>query len=430
MAAAATLDDILKAAYEEEGLTLEDIVAHKGFISTNNLALDFVLGGGIPRGRITELYGLSQSGKTTVSSQVAAQAISNKEHVLYVDFEQALDTTYLGTLGVDVHSPYFHPYPAASLEQGMHTASQAIRTGDVGLAIFDSVAAMTPRKIVEEDSESRTTAMERARLLGNELSKLNPICARTGAAAVFINHERDVIDMTPARPGMPKRTTTPGGSALKYYASQRVQFKIIKTFKGERVDPLSGEKINETHSVLSQATVTKNKLTRPMQVAQLYLVLGEGFSDGYSAMKVLEANKVVKKAGAFYYFPDDLYHPQMKTGDKGPSMQGLVNILALADFDKEWGVKLSDHARSILSMPISLVPKLIDDPETGGTVPEPEVVEPEEEPTVAPEVVVPAAPIAEVAPEPALTPASVVTAKTETHVRAGGPDLSKARRLV
>lgn len=460
MAAAATLDDILKAAYEEEGLTLEDIVAHKGFISTNNLALDFVLGGGIPRGRITELYGLSQSGKTTVSSQVAAQAISNKEHVLYVDFEQALDTTYLGTLGVDVHSPYFHPYPAASLEQGMHTASQAIRTGDVGLAIFDSVAAMTPRKIVEEDSESRTTAMERARLLGNELSKLNPICARTGAAAVFINHERDVIETSPVRPGMPKRTTTPGGSGLKYYSSLRVQFKIIKQFKGERVDPLSGEKITETHSILVQATVTKNKLTKPMQVAQLYLVLGEGFSDAYAAVKVLEANKVIRKSGAWWYFPEDLYHPQMKSGDKGPSMQGLQTALDLAFIDPEWGSKMSTRARGLLNMDVrELAPTLVEDPDGEGSAPPEPVEESDEVVVTTADVPVPApAPVVVPAPDllaavPAPAPQAVVFHQsapvslpvlTDEHVermqeqaapraqakQRPGPDLSGAKRLV
>jgi recombination protein RecA len=426
-----TLNDILDQAYADEDLTFESVIADKGYIPTGNLGLDYVLGGGVARGRITELYGLSQSGKTTTACQVAAQCQKMGLPVLYLDFEQALDKPYMNQLGVDTENRgLFHPYPAASLEQGMHVASKVARTGKIGCIIFDSVPAMTLQKILEEDGESRTSAMERARILSNELGKLNPILARTGTAAVFINHERDVIEMTPARPGMPKRTTTPGGSALKYYASQRVQFKIIKTFKGERIDPLSGEKINETHSVLVQATVTKNKLTRPMQVAQLYLVLGEGFSDGYSAMKVLEANKVVKKAGAFYYFPEDLYHPQMKSGDKGASMQGLVSILALSDFDSEWGIKLSDRARDILSMPISLVPKLVDDPETGGTVsdpdPDPEVVEEIHEP----EVVIPAAPVVEVAPEPAPTPASVVTAKTETRVRAGGPDLSHARRLV
>ncbi len=391
-----SLDDILAKAYEDEGLSREDIVSHKGYISTGNLALDFILGGGLARGRIIELYGLSQSGKTTAASQAAAQCLAKGERVLYVDFEQALDTQYLHTLGVDVNDPLFLPYPAASLEQGMHTASQLIRTGDIAMAVFDSVAAMTPRKIVEEDSESRTTAMERARLLGNELSKLNPICARTGTAAVFINHERDVIETSPVRPGMPKRTTTPGGSGLKYYSSQRVQFKIVKQLRGERVDPLSGEKISEVHSVMSQATVTKNKLTRPMQVAQLYLVLGQGFSDPHAAMKVLEAAKVVTKGGAYFYFPEDLYHPNMKSGnEKGPSFQGLGTILEIAAFDPEWCSKLVSRARGLLNMDVSaLAPKLVDDPDGVGSIQAPPVEDTpddDEVPVTAADIPVPVA---------------------------------------
>lgn len=430
MAASATLDDILAKAYEEEGLTREDIVTHKGFISTGNLAMDFVLGGGIARGRITELYGLSQSGKTTVASQVAARCLANGEHVLYVDFEQALDTLYLKTLGVDVNDPLFHPYPAASLEQGMHVASQLIRTGQISCAIFDSVAAMTPRKIVEEDSESRTTAMERARLLGNELSKLNPICARTGAAAIFINHERDVIETGPTRPGMPKRTTTPGGSGLKYYSSQRVQFKIIKSFKGERVDPLSGAKINEVHSVMTLATVTKNKLAKPMQFAELYLVLGEGFSDAHAAMKVLEAARVVKKSGSFFYFPDDLYNPSMKSGDKGPQIQGLGSILDLAAGDPEWGTRLSDRARAVLNMDVSaLKATLVDDPDGQGTAPIPVS---EDVPEID-EVPVTEADVAPKRPEPApLVPSipEATTGRAAASEKDGPPPGAPVKRLI
>lgn len=404
-----TLDDILAKAYEEQGLSRDDIITHKGFISTGNLAMDFVLGGGIARGRTTELFGLSQSGKSSTAVQTCAQAMRNGEHVLYVDFEQALDIDYMRALGVDVKSPLFHPVPAANLEDGMFAASEAIRSGQAALAVFDSVPAMTPKKIVEENTESRTTAMERARLLGNELAKLNPICAQTGCAAVFINHERDVIETGPVRPGMPKRTTTPGGSALKFYASQRVQFKVIKQFKGERVDPLSGEKIQETHSVLVQATVTKNKLTKPMQVAQLYLVLGEGFSDAHAAMKVLEAAKVVKKKGSsFYVFPESLAHPgSMRETEDGFQVQGLGTILDMAVALPEWGARLSAAARAKLNLSVEdLAPKLVEDPETGGSAPEERVEEDPDEVTVT-DVDVPAA-----------------------RPRRAEPDLSNAMRLI
>jgi RecA/RadA recombinase len=364
--------------------------------------------------------------------------------VLYLDFEQALDKPYMNQLGVNTEDrSLFHPYPAASLQQGMAVASKAARTGDIGCIIFDSVPAMTLQKLLEEDGESRTSAMERARILSNELGKLNPILARTRTAAIFINHERDVIDMAPARPGMPKRTTTPGGTALKYYSSQRVAFKLIKTFKGERIDPLTGEKINEAHSMMSQATVTKNKLAPPMQVAALYLVLGRGFNEAHAAMGVLVASKVVKKTSSFYYFPEDLYHPQMKTGDKGAQLQGLQSILDLADFDLEWGRKLRDRAWEILK-PTAADPtvtrKQVDDPETGGTAPEPDPVVAEvpvetPEPVAAPEVVAPAAPVAEVvAPvKPAPTPALVDRApavSAQTTRRDGPPPGAVIHRLV
>ena len=360
---------------------------------------------------------------TTTAAQCAASCMRDlKLPVLYVDFEQALDKPYLRSLGVDVDNrALFKPYPAASLEQGMSVASQAIRTGQLGLAIFDSVAAMAPRKLVDEDGESRTTAMERARLLQNELSKMISFLAKTGTAAIFINHERDVIETSPVRPGMPKRTTTPGGSGLKFYSSQRVQFKIVQQFKGERVDPLSGEKIKETHSVMSQATVTKNKVGKPMQVAQLYLVLGQGFSNAHAAMRVLEAAKVVRKSGAFFYFPEDLYHPQMKSGDKGAQLQGLATVLALADFDLEWAEKLAARARRELNMDAAaLQPKLVDDPDGPGHAPDvaEEPLDPEDVPVTEP--------LPKPAPMPQIT--AEQAADLPAQVRSG-PNPANALRL-
>lgn len=399
MAGSSSLAEIMQKAYEDEGLTWEQVIADQGFISTGNVALDYVLGGGVARGRITEFSGLSQTGKTSTACQVAAQCQKMGEPVLYVDFEQALDKPYLRALGVDTEDKeLFLPLPASSLEHGMSVASQAIRTGQVGCAIFDSVAAMTPKKIIEEDGESRTTAMERARLLKNELGKLNSYLARTGTAAIFINHEMDVIETSPVRPGMPKRVTTPGGTGLKFYSSQRVRFQITKTVRGERVSLLSGEKISEGHSVMVRATVTKNKLAPPNQFADLYLVLGKGFSDAHASLGVLVAAGIVKKATAgIYHFPEDLYHPQMKSTDKGGSLQGLGNILDFADFDPDWAAQIRARAWGVLA-PTAADPTASrvrsEDPEEGGTAP---VEQPVEDPD---EVVVTAADVRPSAPAP------------------------------
>lgn len=342
-----TLDDVMASAYEKAGIDEADVLTDKGFIPTGNLALDFILGGrGFPRGRSIELYGLSQSGKTTTAAMAAAQAQKLGLRVLYLDFEQALDEPYLNALGVDTRNrSLFYPFPAASLEQGAEVATAAARTGQVGLIIFDSVAAMTPRSSLEKDEEaSRTLAMDRARLLGGLLSKLNPILAHTGTCALFINHLRDVIETGPVRPGMPKRTTTPGGTALKYYSSVRVQFTVVKKWKASRLDPLTAEQVDEAHSVSSRASVTKNKVAPPHQNADLYLELGAGFSNSYSAMQVLVGHKVVRKSGAFYYFPEALYHPNMTQGQKGSSLQGLQSILDLARVFPEWESLLVKYA--------------------------------------------------------------------------------------
>lgn len=347
-----TLASLMEDAYKAEGLTFEDVISHKGFLSTGNLALDYILGGGVPLGRTTEFYGPSQSGKTTAASMVAAQAQRAGKPVLYLDYEQALDTKYLNDLGVDTEDrKLFLPYPAASLEEGSQLATRAIATGQLGVVIFDSVAAMTPAKIIEEDGESRTTGMERARLLTNLLNKMNPLLARTGTAAIFINHERTEVNTTGGgRPGMPPAKTTVGGTALKYYASTRVRFGVVQTFKADRIDPLSGEKISEAHSVYSEAHVTKNKTGTPFQKARLYLVLGEGFSNPHAAIRVLEGAKVVRKeTGGMYRFPEDLYNPSMTSGDKGPTVRGLANVLDLAEGDREWGAKLIARAQGVLA---------------------------------------------------------------------------------
>ena len=366
-----TLDEIIAAAYTEEGLTEQDILGDAGAVSSGNLALDHILGvGGFPRGRSIELSGNSQTGKTTVACAVIAGAQRNGEKVVYVDFEQALDEPYLNALGVQTRDPedpnrfhpLFKPYPAASLEQGMEVAGDAVRSGEVGVIVFDSVAAMTPRKSVEAYSDTRTLAMERARVLGNALASLNPNLARTKTTAIFINHIRDVIETSPTRPGTPRRTTTPGGTSLKFYASVRCEFAVVKTFKHERFDVLTGEKIDEPHAVLVKVKVTKNKLAPPFQSAELYLELGKGFSNPYSAMSVLVGNKVVRKAGAYYYFPDSIYHPQMKSGDKGPSMQGIQSVLDLAELDAAWGVSLADAARSVLADHRKQAPQVVPEP--------------------------------------------------------------------
>jgi recombination protein RecA len=350
VAKATTLVGIVDEAYKEAELTRDDILNIKGYLSSGNLALDAILGGkGWPMGRSIELFGLSMSGKTTIAATAAAVCQSMGKPVLYIDFEQALDRPYLESLGVNTEDRrLFLPYPAGSLDEGMELATRAARTGELGLIVCDSVGAMIPRSMAESDVDSRTLAMERARILGAALGKLNPILSRTGTTALFINHERDVIETGPVRPGLPKRTTTAGGSALKYLATVRIKFKVIEATKHKRFSLVRGEEVSEPHAALVFVEVTKNKLAPPFQTAHMYLEFGYGFNNAHAALTVLVGSSIIRKTGAFYYFPEDLKHSQMSTSDKGSQLQGVQAVLTLADEDPSWRDRLVDRARAVL----------------------------------------------------------------------------------
>lgn len=344
------LEAVMAEIYTEEGLTPDSILGVPDVIPTGCLGLDYILGiDGWPRGRSVELSGASQSGKTTSAAMAVVQAQRQGFPVVYIDFEQALDETYLRTLGVDVDDhKLFVPYLAPSIEKGMAAAHKAANTGKVGLIVFDSVGAMVPQSYVDGWADSRTFAMDRARILGNAFSALTPILRQTNTCAIFINHTMDVIETGPTRPGMPKRTTTSGGKSVKYLPSVRCEFKVVKTYKRDVIDAITGEKVSEPHAVEVIVKVTKNRLAPPFRSVNLYLEFGRGFRNTHTAMTALVTHRVVRKSGAFFYFPDHLYHPQMKSGDKGASLQGLQAALDLGAMDPSWEERLVAAARAAL----------------------------------------------------------------------------------
>lgn len=345
------VDKIFSDAYKTLGVDEDSVFDDKGYISTGSVALDYHLGGyGIPCGRTAEFYGPSQSGKTTAAISAGVQVQRKGGLVVYLDYEQALDLPYMHAMGLntDDHS-LFRAFPAASLEDGMELSTRVARTGLAKLIIHDSVPAMTPRSTADgNDEASRMLAAERARLLGVYLGRLNPILAQSGTALLLINHIMDVINTGFAPPGAPK-TTTPGGKGIKYYSSTRVKFQISKTVKSDKYDHITGEMIPTPYAVLTRAEVTKSKTSVPGGKADIYLELGKGFDNAYSALSILVAAKMVTKAGAFYTFPEDLYHPQMMSavGDKG-KLQGLNAVLALAEHDPEWGGRFISTAVAAL----------------------------------------------------------------------------------
>ena len=192
-------------------------------VRTGLVGFDYLCGGGVPRGRILELYGFEGSGKTTLAAEIARVFQANNERVIYLDYEHAIDLAYLTRIGVKFDDEYFLYEQPDYLEQGLDAALKLIRTGSVGLLIVDSVAAMVPKDELEGTIEDYTIGLQ-ARKMGQALRVLADTLEKHKTTALFINQLRDKIGGNPYERRVDP-TTTPGGRALKFFASIRLEVK-------------------------------------------------------------------------------------------------------------------------------------------------------------------------------------------------------------
>jgi recombination protein RecA len=343
-----SIDDVLADFEKKTGLkvgTPEQVTAH----STGNMALDWQSGvGGIPRGRITELYGYESSGKTTTALQTAAHLQSqildsgSGESIIYIDFEHALDKGYAQDLGLVFDQKTFRPLQPDCLETGGMAALDLIDTGKVPLIVFDSVAAMAPRRQKEGDFDQATIQMHRAKLVSALCSSMIEMIYRHQTAAIFINHKMESIEMS-GRPGLPPKVTTPGGRGLKFYASLRLEFDVAGGVKDKIDETFSGEEENQLIGNRVFVKCIKNKVAIPGRTVELRNRFGHGFDNTWSALQVLVTRKIVKKSGAWFTFPAEL----SPTGEK-LMIQGEQNILIRTDEEPEWGTRLIGTAQNQL----------------------------------------------------------------------------------
>lgn len=348
-----SLEQVLADVRKKSGLSIGPMVVvdKVDALSTGNLAIDYITGvGGMPRGRSIELYGLSGSGKTTCAITCAALAQQQGLKILYLDYEQSLDEVYASALKLDTEDGSFFLAQPDTLEQGAEGAIAAVATGDIGLVVFDSVAGMLPASAIEGTLDNRMAAAERGRLMGRLLTRLNPILARTNTCAIFINHLMEVIETGPTRPGMAKRTTTPGGKALKFYSSMRIEFTQVGQVKANRLDPLTGEEVSEQVATKTKVKVTKSKVSTPYRSCVALARVGTGFDNTWSALQVLTGNNVVKTSTGYHYFPADLAVPDSMSehATKGPYVHGESAVLALAKHNPEFRAKLISKAYRVL----------------------------------------------------------------------------------
>jgi len=254
-------------------------------ISTGSLALDVALGiGGLPKGRVTEVYGPESSGKTTLTLQVIAECQKQGGTAAFVDAEHALDPVYAEKIGVDVDDLLISQPDTG--EQALEITDMLVRSGAVSIVVVDSVAALTPRAEIEGDMGDSHMGLQ-ARLMSQALRKLTANIKRSNTMVVFINQIRMKIGVMFGNP-----ETTTGGNALKFYASVRLDIRRVGAIKVR--DEILG---NET-----RVKVVKNKLAPPFKKADFEILYGEGISRMGELIDMGVDNEIVEKAGAWYSY--------------------------------------------------------------------------------------------------------------------------------
>ncbi len=264
-----------------EGEAIEDIQV----VSTGSLGLDVALGvGGLPRGRVVEIYGPESSGKTTLTLQVIAQMQKLGGTCAFVDAEHALDVQYAQKLGVNLQDMLISQPDTG--EQALEIVDSLVRSGAVDLIVIDSVAALTPKAEIEGDMGDSLPGLQ-ARLMSQALRKLTATIKKTNCMVIFINQIRMKIGVMFGSP-----ETTTGGNALKFYASVRIDIRRIGSIK--KGDEVVGSE--------TKVKVVKNKVAPPFKTAEFDILYGEGISRQGEIIDLGVLHKVVEKSGAWYAY--------------------------------------------------------------------------------------------------------------------------------